>query len=395
MILSSRHNGRVKAVRALRDRKARDRAGLCVCEGVQLVTAAARAGADVECVIVAPPRLTSAIGWNAVRALRRRGADVLEVTGDVFDALACHRYAAQGLAAVVRQRWTRLEDLAAPGAPRRGDACVVRPGPSDDDEGDAGVAPASAHAAWWVALDGVQYPGNLGAVLRTCDATGCAGMILIGPTTDPYDPHAISASRGAVFTRRLARADYAGFLAWKRRHGVRVVGTSPAATTNYRALAYAPPLVLLMGCESRGLGTHAAACDAKDLVSTSEGCPAKRPCADLPARSFAALEDDGEGYGVTEAPRRRRTDHRVNPHPCLLPAYRNVAHRQGRRLRRARDVRRATEGDAGVAPTCGCDAPCAMCEVPGEGAREQPHILAVRQLLSCRMNRVRPPPRLT
>jgi TrmH family RNA methyltransferase len=104
-----------------------------------------------------------------------------------------------------------------------------------------------------VALDAIQYPGNLGTILRTCDATGAAGVILLGATSDPYDPESVRASVGAIFSLQLARASPAEFAAWKRERGISVAGTSPAAALDYRAAAYAPPVVLLMGCERSGL----------------------------------------------------------------------------------------------------------------------------------------------
>src|SRR5438876_363273 len=78
----------------------------------------------------------------------------------------------------------------------------------------------------WVTLDHVGNPGNLGAILRTCDAVGCAGIILLGDTTDPYHPAALRASMGAVFSQRLMRAELDEFARWKREHGYSVVGTS-------------------------------------------------------------------------------------------------------------------------------------------------------------------------
>jgi TrmH family RNA methyltransferase len=108
----------------------------------------------------------------------------------------------------------------------------------------------------------VQYPGNLGTILRTCDAVGGAGLILVGPATDPYDPAAVRASMGAVFSQRLVRASREELAAWKRRHTCLVVGTSPAAAAHYRTVSYRPPVVLCMGSEGHGLSQDLKAlCD--------------------------------------------------------------------------------------------------------------------------------------
>jgi len=221
-IISSRSNPAIKAIRALNSRKQRDGSGRFFVDGLHLVAAALQQQAEIETCVVAPELLTSPFGRELAQALAQCSGQVIELTADVFQGLAAKEHA-QGLGIVARQRWL--------------DLARVRP--------QAGQC--------WVALDTVQYPGNLGTILRTCDAVGGAGVILLGNTTDPYDPAAVRASMGAIFSQRLARASFAEFAAWRRRHNVIVVGTSPAAALDYQAVAYQPPLVLLMGSEPRGL----------------------------------------------------------------------------------------------------------------------------------------------
>ncbi|HEX2979947.1 MAG TPA: RNA methyltransferase [Anaerolineaceae bacterium] len=114
----------------------------------------------------------------------------------------------------------------------------------------------------WVALDSVADPGNLGTILRTNDAVGGAGVILLDHSTDPYDVTAVRASMGAVFSQRLVRASLSEFAAWKQRHSVAVIGTSDAAKMDYHQTHYPSPMVLLMGSEREGLTPqHIAICD--------------------------------------------------------------------------------------------------------------------------------------
>jgi TrmH family RNA methyltransferase len=221
--IASRNNPRVKAIRDLRQRKERERSRTFFVDGIQLVAAAIQAGAEIETLVVAPDLLTSRFAHRLLSEQRERGTDCLEVTAEVFESLAA-KEAAQGMGAVVRQRWQPL----------------ARASPAD---------------GCWVALEEVHYPGNLGTILRTCDAVGSAGVVLLGHTTDPYDPAAVRASLGAVFARRLVRASLAEFAGWKQRHGCTVVGTSPAATLDYQTVAYRRPLALLMGSEPRGLSS--------------------------------------------------------------------------------------------------------------------------------------------
>jgi TrmH family RNA methyltransferase len=114
----------------------------------------------------------------------------------------------------------------------------------------------------WVALVEPADPGNLGTILRTADAVGVAGVIVLGDATDPYDPAALRASMGAIFAVQLARASFDEFAAWKRACGVFLVGTSDQAPVDYQEVAYPQPLVLLMGSERQGLGPEQQAlCD--------------------------------------------------------------------------------------------------------------------------------------
>lgn len=229
--ISSLSNARIKQIRALRNRKEREHTGLFFIEGLRAVSEAVQLRADIETLVVAPELLKGRFGHDIVKMLRQAGTPCLEVTAEVFESLAA-KDIAQGVAAVVRQRWETLEHVR--------------------------LAPNSC----WIALDAVQYPGNLGTILRTCDAVGSAGVILLGTCTDPYDPVAVRASVGAIFGQRLVRTQFEEFARWKHRHAVMVVGSSPSASLDYRAVTYRTPLVLLMGCERLGLSPdQQALCD--------------------------------------------------------------------------------------------------------------------------------------
>ncbi|HLF77059.1 MAG TPA: RNA methyltransferase [Dehalococcoidia bacterium] len=221
MLISSRSNERVKAVRSLKDRRERDGTGTFFAEGVRLVQAALDHNAAIEQVVIAPDRLTEPDS-ALLDALTARNLPLLEVTGEVFDSLS-FREETQSVGAVVRQK---RETLSLAGETRR---C-------------------------WVALPEIQHPGNLGTVIRNCDAVGGDGVILVGRTTDPYHPIAVRGTLGAIFSQRIVRATEAEFARWLAHCGCMVVGTSPAGDSDYRQLDYASrPVVLLMGSERIGL----------------------------------------------------------------------------------------------------------------------------------------------
>jgi RNA methyltransferase, TrmH family len=234
-MITSAANERVKWLRKLQDRKARQESGLFYIEGLRIVTEAVQQGAAIETLVVAPELLRSDFGQQLVTNQQNAGRAVIEVSGEVFQRLSL-KEGPQGLAAVVRQEWQDLADVRV----------------------EAGQT--------WVALDAVADPGNLGTILRTHDAVGGQGVILLDQSTDPYDLSAVRASMGALFTQRLVRASFAEFVDWKQRVEVALVGTSGAAVQDYHTYQYPDGLVLLMGSERQGLQAHhLAVCDA--LVS--------------------------------------------------------------------------------------------------------------------------------
>ncbi|MGE3304511.1 MAG: TrmH family RNA methyltransferase, partial [Rhizobiaceae bacterium] len=115
----------------------------------------------------------------------------------------------------------------------------------------------------WVALDRVRDPGNLGTVIRTVDAVGAKGVILVGDTTDPFAVETVRATMGSIFAVPVARASVDAFLDWRKGFSGLLAGTHLAGAVDYRTVDYAgKPVVLLMGNEQQGLpDTLAAACD--------------------------------------------------------------------------------------------------------------------------------------
>ncbi|PJF37253.1 MAG: RNA methyltransferase [Candidatus Thermofonsia Clade 1 bacterium] len=216
-------NATIKAYRALRHRKARAESGLFLAEGIRLVAEAVQLKAPLEALIYAPELLESPFGQQIVAQAQSIGVRVLEVSAAVFASLSAKENPT-GLAAVARQAWTPLS--------------AVRFTPEK---------------LGWVALDSPQDTGNIGTILRTCDAVNAEGVILLGNAADPYDPSGVRASMGAIFSQKLVRASYTEFLAWQAQGSARLIGTSDSAQMDYREADYSKPLILLMGSEREGL----------------------------------------------------------------------------------------------------------------------------------------------
>jgi RNA methyltransferase, TrmH family len=220
-MITSSANPTIKAIRALRQRKAREAEGLCFVEGIRLVAEAAHGGV-IERLLVAPELLRSAFAHELIAAQSASGTPVSEVSAAVFASLT-QKDGPQGLAAVVRQHWQPLESL----------SLEQPPG--------------------WVALVEPADPGNLGTIIRSIDAVGASGLIIVGSGADPYDPAALRAAMGATFAVRLTQTRWAEFEAWLSATGAPLVGTSDQAPAHFQGVNYPQPLVLLMGSERQGL----------------------------------------------------------------------------------------------------------------------------------------------
>ncbi len=226
-------NPTIKAYRALRQRKARTESGLFLAEGIRLVAEAVQLGAPLQALIYAPELLSSPFAEQILVQAAQAGVRMLEVSAQVFAGLSGKENPV-GLAAVAHQVWHPLS------------AVTFTP-----------------EKLCWVALDAPQDAGNIGTILRTCDAVGAEGVILLGSAADPYDPNSVRASMGAIFTQKLVRATHTDFLAWVAGTSARLIGTAGEAQTDYRAADYAKPLILLMGSERAGLPEPLkAACQA-------------------------------------------------------------------------------------------------------------------------------------
>ncbi|MEA5077504.1 MAG: RNA methyltransferase [Anaerolineaceae bacterium] len=222
MIITSSANEQIKSIRKLRERKYRTESGTYYIEGIRIVLEALAQPKRVKTLLYAPELMESQLAAEAVQKAAAAGVKLLEVNASVFETFSL-KEGPMGLAAVVQQSWQSLE----------------------------GVQPQQM--GLWVALDSVADPGNLGTIMRTADAVGASGIFLLDHCTDPYDPAAIRASMGAIFSLQLVKLPSSSFLEWKQTNQVVAIGTSDAAKQDYEAVQYPHNLVLLMGSERQGL----------------------------------------------------------------------------------------------------------------------------------------------
>ena len=230
--VTSLANPLVKDIRALALKKFRDQQRAFMAEGLKLVIDALDAGWTIRALVFAKnARDNPAVQKAAARTVAAGGL-VLEASEKVLSGIT-RRDNPQMVVGVFEQRLVPLVSI----RPKAGDV--------------------------WVALDRVRAPGNLGTVIRTADAVGAAGVILVGETTDPFSIEAVRATMGSIFAVPLAKTAVDAFLAWRRDFSGLVIGTHLKGAVDYRKGGYGEgPVLLLMGNEQQGLpDSLAAACD--------------------------------------------------------------------------------------------------------------------------------------
>jgi len=237
--LLSRNNPKIKQIHLLQNqRKQRQERRLFVVEGIRHVGEACEAQAKVEYICYAPEMLTSDFARRLIQEQMERGVPCLAVSSETFSSLA-DKDNPQGILAVVHEPEIQLENLSV-------------------EQFRLGVG-----------LVAPQDPGNIGSILRTIDAVGASGLLLLEDpghdqfSADPYHPSAVRASMGALFWYPVITSDFSRFVQWARAHAYHIIGTSAHASLDYRHVdKYELPMILLMGSEREGLtASQAAACD--------------------------------------------------------------------------------------------------------------------------------------
>lgn len=220
-------NPLVKQVRALRDKKHRRETGQFLAEGLRILTEALDAGVAPEMLW----RTAESAGHPLVKRLEAAAGEVFETSADILSKLS-GKDNPSSVVGVYRERLTALDAV------------------------DRNSAPI------WIVAERLRDPGNLGTILRTGDAVGAGGLILIDDCTDPFSVEAVRASMGALFTQVIAAARWDDFIAWLRSGPGQLVGTSLNTATDYQAAAYRAPTFILVGNESQGLpAAYESACD--------------------------------------------------------------------------------------------------------------------------------------
>jgi len=222
MLISSLHNPRVKAAARLRDRQGRDEQGRIIIDGVREIGLALAAGVEVSELYCFPELCRGEHEQRLLATAKAARAELIEVTPYVMEKLAFGNRV-EGAVAIANLPQKKLADLSL--------------------ASDAMVA----------VVEGVEKPGNLGAVLRTADTAGVGAVIVAGGVTDLYNPNVIRASLGALFTVPVCAAPILETLTWLRQQNFRMFAARVDAPLEYTQTDFRGRTAIALGSEAHGL----------------------------------------------------------------------------------------------------------------------------------------------
>ena len=235
-LITGYSNPTVKFLRSLREKKHRKASGKFLAEGLRLLTDARACGKLPELLVMATGREPHALLYALEAEVLTAGGEVIEMSADLL-AKITGKANPQAVAGVYAEFDTALPDI---------------------DRSTAKI---------WLVAQALRDPGNLGTMLRTGDAVGAGGLILLDDCADPFSVEAVRASMGAVFTQKIAQARWEEFLLWLRSGSGQLVAASLRNAVDYRSAPYAAPCFLLVGNESRGLPEdYEAVCDLRVTI---------------------------------------------------------------------------------------------------------------------------------
>jgi TrmH family RNA methyltransferase len=226
-------SSQLSRLRLLRQQRSlRDKTQTFVIEGIRQFVQACDAGFTFDTLFVSDALLRQGLAGKLVRRLCRNGVRRVALTPEQFRSIAMLERAS-GVAAIVRQRWRRLDDA---------------------EPGRVG----------WLVVDHIRSAGNLGTILRTAEACGMSGVLFVDDACEPYDPAVVRASMGGVFHLQLIRTRPRELGFWLARHNIQTIGLSPCAARPWHALPPGMSYAIALGEERAGLSSPLRRlCDAE------------------------------------------------------------------------------------------------------------------------------------
>lgn len=218
----SHSNTLIKRIRSLREKKHRREERLFLAEGLRILTEAMDAGHRPRYLVYAADAASHALVQRLICFTEEAGGEAIETSRDILHKLS-GKDNPQAVLGVYDELTTTLDRI---------------------DRSQANI---------WIVAQSLRDPGNLGTILRTGDAVGAGGVILVDDCCDPFSVETVRASMGAIFTQKIAATRWPEFIDWLRSGPGQLIGTSLKTDMDYQQPRYQNPTFILVGNEQAGL----------------------------------------------------------------------------------------------------------------------------------------------
>jgi len=224
--IQSRQNEQIKNLVKLRERKHRERQNRFLVEGLRELGHAIGAGFEIETLYFCPELFPSQAHTALIESIRQDSAtQLVRISEDAFSK-ATFREGPDGLIGLTRQQNGCLDDLVLTESPLL------------------------------LVLEGIEKPGNLGAILRSADGAGADAVILVDCVLDLYNPNAIRSSQGLIFALPIVTTTQQELGPWLKRHQIQSLAATPDTQHYHWDVDYTQPSALFFGSESDGLSDY-------------------------------------------------------------------------------------------------------------------------------------------
>lgn len=220
--ITSLQNPRVKAAVKLRERREREKTEMFLIEGYRELFRAVEGKADLKTLFYSPSHFLGPNERALIEKILFLNVEVFEVTKEVFERLS-YRDRPDGLLAIAKQTHLDLSDLKV------------------------------GKRAFFLIAEGIEKPGNLGSILRSCDAAGVDALLLCDRRTDIYNPNVVRASVGTLFSVPVIETSTAAAIKWLCAHAIPIIASTPDAKAIYTRENLREPIALAVGTEQLGL----------------------------------------------------------------------------------------------------------------------------------------------
>lgn len=216
--ITSAQNSFIKSLILLQEKaKARKQSGTFLIEGIREIELAIKGNYEIETILICFEVIDKSFNPSIFQSL-----NTIEISKEVYQKLA-YRDTTEGIIAVAKTKSHQILDLQLPENP------LI------------------------LVMESIEKPGNIGAMLRTCDAAKVDAVIIANPKTDLYNPNMIRSSVGCLFTNQIATASTEETIAFLQQNNINFYSATLQNSTSYHTQNFTKPTALVVGTEATGL----------------------------------------------------------------------------------------------------------------------------------------------